>query len=504
LPTSPGSSKQSAPLPNSAAELLSQRYPPLGRYWPNLGRVSAPQTGFLVLDHLEAFYGGAAGGGKSDALLAGALQYVDVPGYAALILRRTFKQLSLPGAIMARSKEWLAPFRKSGEVHWNDDDKTWTFPSGATLTFGYLDVADDIYRYQGPEFQYIGFDELTQFSEDQYTYLFSRVRRTVDIPVPLRVRAAANPGGIGHAWVKRRFPIAQGATPAQHEGRIFVPAKVDDNPGLDKAEYEKSLANLSPILRAQLLDGDWGAFEGAAFPAFGPDHLIDEFPLADSFDRIEAMDYGLNGTAWYLIPTDYDGNIVFFDSVYEQNLLPDEVAPLVLAKRADTWGHGNQAHADPAVWHRTGARNKWGAPAMLADEFTDAGVPIVPANNDPRAGLIRLRTLMEPDPERRFPTWHPRRGEFGAPRLFVVAHRCPDLVEQLGTAPLQPIDKADGGEKIDPAWESRYGHATAAARYGVMARPEPSTEPPPVIDDPREAAARRMLEKANQQTYHYV
>jgi hypothetical protein len=110
--------------PKSAAELLSRKFPPLARYWPNLGRVSAPQTGFLVLDHLEAFYGGAAGGGKSDALLAGALQYVDVPGYAALILRRTFKQLSLPGAIMARSKEWLAPFRKSGEVHWNDDERS--------------------------------------------------------------------------------------------------------------------------------------------------------------------------------------------------------------------------------------------------------------------------------------------------------------------------------------------------------------------------------------------
>jgi len=156
----------------------------------------------------------------------------------------------------------------------------------------------------------------------------------------------------------------------------------------------------------------------------------------------------------------------------------------VVDRRKGGWGFGNTVHADPSIWHRTGRRNKFGQPAMLADEFSDAGVPIVKANNDPRAGLIRLRTLMEPDPGRRFPSWHPRSGEHGSPRLFVVGPKCWALVEQLASAPLQPIGKPDGGEKIDPDWESRYGHACAAARYAVMAKPAPSSEPDAWVNVP--------------------
>jgi hypothetical protein len=179
--------------------------------------------------------------------------------------------------------------------------------------------------------------------------------------------------------------------------------------------------------------------------------------------------------------------------LYERDLLPDQVAALVIAKRKARWGFGHGVWADPSIWHRTGTRNKLGRPAMLADEFGEKGVPVIPANNDPRAGLVRLRTLIEPDPKRRFPLWHPRAGEVGSPSLFIVAPRSRPLVEQLRSAPLQPIEKADGGEKIDPDWESRYAHAVPMARYAVMARPAPSTVPPPnppdVYTDPEAYAA---------------
>jgi len=216
------------------------------------------QGAFLDLTCREALYGGAAGGGKTDALLMAALQYADVPGYAALILRRSYQDLALPGAIMDRANDWLRPTA----AHWNDTDHRWTFPSGATITFGYLQTENDKYRYQSAEFQYIAFDELTQFKESQYLYLIgSRLRRKAGVETPLRARAASNPGGVGHEWVKERFLAAH-----EEDDRVFVPARLADNPYLDATEYLCSLDQLDAVTRAQLLEGNWDVLpEGDRF-----------------------------------------------------------------------------------------------------------------------------------------------------------------------------------------------------------------------------------------------
>ena len=214
------------------------------------------QQAFLLLDCLEAMYGGAAGGGKSDALLMAALQWVDVPGYAALILRRTYADLALPGAIMDRSHSWLAPTA----AEWSERDKTWTFPSAATITFGYLASPGDMYRYQSAEFQCIAWDELTQFPQEPYLYLFSRLRRLEGVGIPLRVRAASNPGGIGHLWVYERFmpDMTREAIAHRREtGRFFVPARLEDNPYMDQVAYRRGLAELDDITRRQLEEGLW-------------------------------------------------------------------------------------------------------------------------------------------------------------------------------------------------------------------------------------------------------
>lgn len=228
--------------------------PRMTKYIPH--SPSPKQQAFLLLDCLEAFYGGAAGGGKSDALLMAALQYVDAPGYAALLLRRTYADLALPGALMERSHEWLS----GTDAKWDDREKTWTFPSGATLTFGYLQAARDQYRYQSAEFQFIGFDELTQFTEKQYKYLFSRLRRLQGVEVPLRMRSASNPGGEGHGWVYERFMPDLTPEAADHRrktGRLFIPAKLADNPHIDQVSYRKGLAELDETERRQLEDGLW-------------------------------------------------------------------------------------------------------------------------------------------------------------------------------------------------------------------------------------------------------
>ncbi len=208
------------------------------------------QLAFMMLICEEAFYGGAAGGGKSEALLMAALQYVDVPGYAALLLRRTFKALTLPEALLDRARLWLI----GTDAHWQGDSSAWVFPSGAKVVFGYLENDADVGQYQSAAFQFIGFDELTQFTEYQYRYMHSRTRRLEGSDVPIRVRGASNPGSVGHDWVKQRF-IVEG----KEHGRPFIPATLDDNPHLDRAQYTKSLLNLDPITRQQLLNGDWSA-----------------------------------------------------------------------------------------------------------------------------------------------------------------------------------------------------------------------------------------------------
>jgi predicted phage terminase large subunit-like protein len=205
-------------------------------------------------------FGGSAGGGKSQALLLAALQYAPVPGYSALLLRRSFRDLNQPDALIPRAKEWLGPV--IGRSAWNDRDKRFTFPNGSTLTFGYLEHADDVLQYQGAAYQFCGMDELTQFGESSYRYLFSRLRRKEGVPIPIRMRSASNPGGPGHEWVRQRFLPRSGKLPPN---RAFVPARLSDNPSLDQADYIASLNQLDPITRAQLLSGDWDAYEGGRF-----------------------------------------------------------------------------------------------------------------------------------------------------------------------------------------------------------------------------------------------
>jgi predicted phage terminase large subunit-like protein len=205
----------------------------------------------------------------------GALQFVDTPGYNAILFRRTYADLTLPEALMDRAFEWLG-----GKAHWSGKDHTWIFPSGARLSFGYLEHSNDKFRYQSAAFQYIGFDELTQFKELDYRYLFSRLRRLEGVNLPLRMRSASNPGGIGHEWVKQRF-ITEGSK----YGRQVIPAKLGDNPYLDRDEYVKSLMELDPVTRRQLLDGDWTARQLGGYFRREWFNIVEEYPRNCHFTR---------------------------------------------------------------------------------------------------------------------------------------------------------------------------------------------------------------------------
>jgi hypothetical protein len=198
-----------------------------------------------------------------------ALQWVDIPGYSAIIFRRTLTASMRAGGVMDRAHEWLGPT----EARWQSRTNSYHFPSGATLAFGYIDTFDDFQQYQGPEYQFVGWDEVTQFpmgwGESAFKYMFSRLRRLKGSNVPIRCRSAANPGGWGHQWVKTRYDIRYDPQLRAFRGfnptKPFIPSYAWENIHLDVDDYIDSLMELDPITREQLLRGDWAITEKGRF-----------------------------------------------------------------------------------------------------------------------------------------------------------------------------------------------------------------------------------------------
>ena len=197
----------------------------------------------------DLFYGGAAGPGKTRYLLMAAAQYVQHPHYRALILRKTFADLSLPDAIMDRAISW---WDGVDAARFNNQEKACYFPSGAKITFGYLANARDHLRYQGAAVHFVGIDEASQIPSRQLEYLHSRIRRAIGDPIPLRYRLASNPGDVSHDWLKDTY-----VNGADGYRVVYLPGLMTNNPGLDVEEYRKQLAHLDPVTRKQLEEGDW-------------------------------------------------------------------------------------------------------------------------------------------------------------------------------------------------------------------------------------------------------
>ncbi len=242
---------------------MTSRYPPLHitgcPHRPT--RMQAKALKYSLVP--EILYGGSAGGGKTDWLLMEALQFIGTPGYSAIIFRRTFPQLSAPeDGLLARALEWLGPNKDfNGYATIGSMPTRWKHRTGGTLSFSHLQAEKDKYNHQGPSYQFIGWDELTQFSASQYRYLVkSRMRRLASQSwLPLRARAGSNPGGDGHDWVREYFPVPHNGKVRPMADRLFIPARLSDNPYLDQEQYAESLRDMHPHERAQLLEGNWDA-----------------------------------------------------------------------------------------------------------------------------------------------------------------------------------------------------------------------------------------------------
>lgn len=211
-----------------------------------------PKQWLFILDtRKEIFFGGQAGGGKTISQLASALLYVDKPSYRALILRRTYADLALPGAPMDLADQWL----HGTDAKRKDAGREWWFPSGAKIVFGYMATDGDRYRYQSSRWDLVAYDEAGQFTEAQLRYLFSRLRQDkANVDIPLRYRVTGNPGGPSHSFLRDRYVF-----PTEKTERLFIPCGMDDNPYLDTETYRSMLSELDPYTRAQLEHGDWDA-----------------------------------------------------------------------------------------------------------------------------------------------------------------------------------------------------------------------------------------------------
>lgn len=277
----------------------------------------------------EALYGGSAGGGKSDALVIEALRQVKIPHYKALIIRKTFPQLA---ELIDKTQNYYR--RSFPKAKYNGTTHTWTFPSGAKIIFGSMQHSKDKFQYQGQAYDFIAFDELTHFTFDEYNYLFSR-NRPNGPGTRVYTRATANPGGVGHGWVKERFITAMkpmttiwddveivfpdGHTETRKKSRIFVPSSVFDNPALlaNDPDYLTRLASMPEAERRALLYGDWDSFSGQVFTEWrnNPDHYQDRkgthviapFKIPDEWAIWCGLDWGYSrpfSVGWYAVDRD--------------------------------------------------------------------------------------------------------------------------------------------------------------------------------------------------------
>lgn len=297
------------------------------------------QFAFQQRPEYEALYGGAAGGGKSDALLAEALRQVHIPHYRGIVFRRTFPQLT---DLVDRSREvYGTAFPKAS---YNETKHVWTFPSGAKIYFGNMQRDEDRFNYQGKHYDFIAFDELTQFTWVQYSYLMSR-NRPNGPGTRVYIRASANPGGVGHGWVKDRFitaappltPIVgeydvvtpEGKRITLRRSRIFVPSTVFDNRRLleNDPNYLANLAMLPEAEKNALLYGSWDSFDGQVFmewrndPAHYGDmqwtHVIDPFPIPAHWRIWRGFDFGYAkpfAVGWFA--ADEDGRLYHIKEYY--------------------------------------------------------------------------------------------------------------------------------------------------------------------------------------------
>ena len=406
-----------------------------------------PQTDFLAADEKDVLYGGAAGGGKSYAMLVDPLRYAHKKAHRALILRRSMPELR---EMIDKSRE-LYPQAFPG-AKFREVEKLWNFPSGAKIEFGFLERDADVYRYQGQAYSWIGFDEITHLpTEFSWNYLASRLR-TTDPEIKTYLRCTANPGGVGSQWVKKRYVDSNDYNKSfvGHDGltRKFIPAKLADNPYLaEDGVYEQMLKSLPPTQRQQLLEGNWDVAEGAAFTEFDPKtHVITPFALPLHWERTKGIDYGYASEScclWGAIDIN-DGTLIIYRELYKKGLTGEELASIITdMETEDPFSVGGVL--DTAAWANTGTTGP-----TVGESLVRAGHKLRRADKNRVQGKVQVHEFLKVQ-------------ENGRPKLQIF-NTCPNLIRELQSIPLSKNNPED----VDT---HASDHAYDALRYMIMSRP---------------------------------
>ncbi len=440
--------------------------------------ITKTQLEFITADADEVLFGGAAGGGKSYGQLVDALLFaLKYPLSRQLVLRRTFPELEHS---LIMNSLLIYP---TAACRYRSSDRKWLFRNGSIIEFGFCAAETDVLRYQGAEYDVVRFDELTHFTESQYTYLLSRVRGTNGYPK--QIKSSTNPGGVGHTWVKARF--IDGAEPGKTQTtefgtkRLFIPSFVQDNKFLMRSdgEYIKRLKQLPENERRALLYGEWEIFDGQVFTEWRNDpsgystrkftHVIKPFEIPKEWRRFRAFDFGYSkpfAVSWYAV--DYDGRIYNYRELYGCAGKPDtgvrwtaeKIADKILKLERDEREAGIKITgvADPAIWNATG-----GSEGSIADMMERRGVYFEKGNNNRLAGKMQVHYRLAFDGE-------------GLPMIYFFEGKCPGMIRTL---PQLKYDETSP-EDVDTKQED---HLYDELKYFLMLCPIPPREH---NDKPRE------------------
>jgi len=428
---------------------------------PNPG----PQTEFLSADEDIVLYGGAAGGGKSYAMVVDPLRHAHLPNHRAVIVRKTMPELK---ELLDVARDLY--FKYDPKVRFRENPQpSFKFSSGAEIQFRFLDRREDMFKFQGIAYTYIGFDELSQqATAEGFNYVRSRLRSATadgDDGIKCYVRATANPGSmwVYEMFIKDREPnkafILPGTEDTPHPTTIkFIPAKLEDNPYLSRdGRYESVLRSLDETLRRQLLDGDWLASSDNMFTEFDVElHVTDPFEIPKHWNRTAGLDYGYkdpSAAVWFATDPS-DGSIVIYDEFVQAGLTGREFAQAI--KEKEQYELVTVDHPiDWSIYARTGHTGPTIAESMLSVQ----GFQIRKADKNREAGWVQIHELLRRDPVN------------GLPKIR-IQKQCKNTIKQLMSAKIHVTKPGDINQarNSDGHWD-----LLDALRYGVMSRPRRMT-----------------------------